>query len=184
MNLHRVARLAALTVGLMLPALVRADVFTLNFTANGFAAGAPQNPVSGSFTYEAASATSPVTALDSVNLTIAGHTYALVDIGFLSPYGGGPDTVIGGVSNGVADVTSGTDDFYLVWTTATDVPDGFLYSTPDHGNYGASSFQSFSITPAAVPEPSSVVLLLTIAAGLTLSLRRLRTTVTRGIRST
>jgi hypothetical protein len=153
----------------------KADVFTVNFTASGFGAGAPQDPLSGSFTYEAASATSPVTALDSVNLTIAGHAYTLGEVSVASPYLG-VYTVIGGALNGVGVVGPG-NDFGLAWNTATQAYVDFEYTVAGGGFYSTESYQSFSITPittAAVPEPSSVALLLTLTAALILPRRRLR----------
>ena len=55
---------------------------TLTFTASGFGPGAPQDPVTGSYTWEADSVTGDIAALTAVNLTIGGHTYTLGEVGF------------------------------------------------------------------------------------------------------
>jgi hypothetical protein len=160
-------------------------MFQVNFTATGFIPlspppdpqTVPQNPVSGSFVFEAASATSPITALDSVNLTIAGHAYALADVSFHSP--SGTATVIGGSTGGPNSIVSGANDFYIEWTTAKSIPFDFEYSTAANNQvFESVEFPTFAITPVAgtVPEPASAWLLLTTGPLLLLGLRRLRKT--------
>jgi hypothetical protein len=153
-------------------------VFQLNFTATGFAAGAPQDPVSGSLVFEAASATSTVTALDSINLTIAGHTYALSDV-FLDPaYAGTTETLVGGSLNGEA-LNIGTNDFSLGWFPSSGAGHEFDYATAGTRTiFYSPTFSTFEITSVTgtVPEPASVSLLLAIGPFLLLGLRRLRRT--------
>ena len=65
---------------------------TVSFTAASFieleeAVAAPMDPVTGSIVYDAASTTSNINSLTSINLTITGHTYLLSEVGFISPFG-------------------------------------------------------------------------------------------------
>jgi hypothetical protein len=136
---------------------------TVSFTASGFGAGAPTDPVTGSIVYDAASTTSNINSLTSVNLTIAGHTYTLGELGFISP--SGTSQFIGGLLNGVDLVMVHTDDFFLTWNETTLVPSFFFYTTASSSLIPRSSnFTQFSVTAAAVPEPSSLALLLAGAA--------------------
>jgi len=159
LNLKRSIGLAAplfflVVAGICMPGTARADIFNVSFTAAGFGAGAPQDPVSGSFEFTAASATSAITALDSVNLTIAGHVYTLGEVGFSN----GSHTLIGGTLNTPNAISSNTTDFWIRWTTASDAPLDFIYSTAGVNDFFSGSLRTFSIT--AVPEPASLALLL------------------------
>ena len=137
-----------------------ANQFKLDFLASGFAGAgggttAPQDTVSGSFVYEAASATDPAVAVDSVNLTIAGHTYTVGEV-FGTAFlfwnaivsAGGP--------------TLGTNGFELVWVPVggpiPNAPFELIYSTAADTTetWATQTFDSFSIT--AVPEPASLAL--------------------------
>jgi len=137
---------------------------TVSFTAVSFTEfeesppGPPTDPVTGSIVYDAASTTSNINALTSINLTIAGHTYLLSEVGFTSPFG--INQSIFGLLNG-AFIFNGTNDFDIRWNGTTLSPFNFLYaasSTP--GIFLSSTFTQFSVTAAAaVPEPSSLALL-------------------------
>jgi hypothetical protein len=127
---------------------------TLSFTVSGFGAGAPTDPVTGSFTYDAPSITSDPTSLTAVNLTIGGHAYTLAEVGSEAV---GSEALIGGVVNGVDAVASGTDDFFLTWNPVSSVPDVFVYATPNTPNiFDGTNFTQFNVTAATpVPEPST-----------------------------
>jgi hypothetical protein len=157
--------IASLAVSLTTPA--QALPFTVSFTAT-FDAGAPVNPVSGSFTYEASSITGPILALDAVNLTIAGFTYSLANVGF----GGNVPTAqeFGGTLNGIDDIGPDTNDFFLIFDATTATAETFAYSTPTDptGFSPAISFSAFAITPAAIPEPESWTIILTGLVGLSM----------------
>ena len=58
-----------------------AGTFQMDFTVTGLG---PEDPISGSFTWEAASATAEIDEILSVDLAIASHTYLLSEIGFVN----------------------------------------------------------------------------------------------------
>jgi len=136
---------------------------TLSFTASGFGAGAPIDPVAGSFTYDAPSITSDPTLLTAVNLTIGGHAYTLAEVGLGTD---GPLTdLIFGVVNGEG-VSFFTNDFILAWEPASSTPLQFTYTTPSTFLFESTSFTQFSVTAAAIPEPSTWTMMLLGFAGL------------------
>jgi len=148
--------------------------FLLNFTAGPFTPGTGPATISGSFNYTAASATSPITSVDSVSVTTQATTYTLAAIGSSSA---GNISTIGALSGGGVDTIPGgsVDDFRLTWDHTTGTPSDFRYSTAATSPlYTLSgSFSNFTITPAAVPEPGTAALVLILGAG-TLVGRRLR----------
>lgn len=138
---------------------------TASFTVSGFGVGAPTDPVTGSIGYDAASTMSDINSLTSISLTIAGHTYLLSDVGFISSVG---LQIIGGSLNGVGIASPGTNDFVLEWNSTTLNPILLNYtanSSPD-SVFSSTTFPAFSVAAAAVPEPSSLLLLLVGIAGL------------------
>ncbi len=138
---------------------------TVSFTVNGFGVGAPTDPVTGSIGYDATSTTSNINSLTSIGLTIAGHTYPLSDVSFISSVG---LQLIGGSLNGVGTPLVGTDDFVIEWNAATLSPILFNYavsSVPDNV-FSSTTFPAFSVAAAAVPEPNSLLLLLVGVASL------------------
>src|SRR5437764_15222778 len=100
------AILAALTGAacLLCATTVHATPFKLEFTASSYPTGifsgtaAPQDPVSGSILFTAASLGAAVTSIDSVNLSIHGHDYTAGEIG-AAFYGDG--YLFGATANGV-----------------------------------------------------------------------------------
>ncbi len=137
----------------------------IDFTVTGFTSTppsipAPTDPVTGAIIYEAASTTANIESLTSINLTIDNHTYALNEVGFISPFGIN-DQLIGGIVNGVDGFSSGTDDFALTWVKGTSLA-SFIYTsslTPG-GIWTSVTFTSFSVTAVpAVPEPATMLLL-------------------------
>jgi hypothetical protein len=126
----------------------------VSFTASGFGAGAPTDPVTGSVVYDAASTTSVIDSLTSIDLTIAGHTYSLAEVGFAG------SNLIGGLINGVGTVVASTNDFFLLWNATTLSPFVLSYSSIGAFVFSSFTFPQFSVTAAAVPEPGSLALLL------------------------
>jgi PEP-CTERM motif len=140
---------------------IRVSFTAVSFTEFEEALPAPMDPVTGSIVYDAASTTSNINSLTSINLTIAGHTYQLSEVGF-APLGS--DQLIGGLSFGVGGISHHTDDFYIRWNQTTLIPFDFTYTTtatgPAGGFFLSNTFTQFSVTAAeAVPEPGSLALL-------------------------
>jgi hypothetical protein len=99
--LKYLSAIALATTGLFILPAQAAD-YKVEFSASNFYAMAddyhtpPQEVVTGSFTYSAATMYSAWTALKAVDLSIAGHRYALSDVSFASDasaytYGGALD---------------------------------------------------------------------------------------------
>jgi len=146
---------------------------TLTFTASKFDPSngndAPNVPVSGKIVWEAASATSAIPSLISIELTLDGHTYDIAELGFISPFAGFGD-MIGGIVDDVAGVSTPSDDFGIVFDAASGTPGAsgvFRYaSSLRSGIWETTKFDQFSITtasatpdPTSVPEPGSLALL-------------------------
>jgi len=137
-----------------------ANPFSLTFTATDFvpvfpSTPAPNDPVSGALTYDAASMNSPVDSLTAISLTIGAHTYSLAEVGFLDSGFGIAE--IGGLIDGVNGSGGNENDFLIIWDTASLAPLLFQYATLESdGVYNASSFSQFHV--AAVPEPNTLVL--------------------------
>jgi len=129
------------------------------FTATGFvplfgSTPAPDDPVSGTIVYDAASVNAAINSLTSITLTINGHVYTLGEIGFLSDPGIGE---VGGLIDGVNGSGSFEDDFVIIWDMNALTPLLFLYATANSDAiWTTSSFSSFSVT--AAPEPATLAL--------------------------
>ena len=161
----------ALLVALVVVSTAAAAVpVTMTFTASGFApAGAPQDPVSGSVTWEAAGFPGTITALTGINLTIDGHAYTLGEIGFVDPFSIN-FKLIGGVGGAVTGLAAGTDDFQLFMSHAgADV--GFAYTSSNISAiiFSASSVVTEVIVGTSVPAPMTLVLFGLGLAGLAAS---------------
>jgi len=130
---------------------------TVSFTAIGFNNTAPDDPVSGSIVYEAASTTSTIDSLISISLTIAGHVYTLGEIGFDTISGDG--LLIGGLVTAIDDISHLSDDFILRWNRETLAPADFHYTVAGvPGILLTVDFSSFSVTGGTIPEPGTVTL--------------------------
>ena len=97
-----------LALCLFLGSTAQAGVVTMAFSASGFGAGAPSDPISGSLTWRAASQDAPIEELLSINLTIAGHSYGLAELGFNGFVIGGLVSTINGV-----DASANAHDFLM-----------------------------------------------------------------------
>ncbi len=154
---------AVLAMGACFGAPARAITVKLDFTAN-FPEGAPESTLTGEFTYQAASVTSPIDSLTSVDLTIAGYAYTLGEVDFDTEEAV-ETTEIGSTINGFGVVVPGTDSFSLTYNPNAGFPYNFVYATTSSSAQIDTGFPQFSVT--AVPEPATWSLLLTgfLAAG-------------------
>ncbi len=151
--------MTTLLLGLLLAVQAHGMPIQLDFTAGGFPPGAPQDPVSGSIVYDAASPNDFIDALISIDLQIAGYTYSLAELGYVAPYIGSYN-LVGGTVNGIATVVGASNDFYFLWSAATGVPGAFVYSTADMNvPVRATVYDWKFTTPGEVPEPGPLVLL-------------------------
>lgn len=140
---------------------------TYDFLASGFGAGAPQDPVSGSFTltFDPAVPLSGA-AVDAISLDIAGQQYTTANTAFGF---NGLDLFLGGTLNGTA-VLAGTNDFFFegvvnaqgLFTDSL----SFVYSTAATDTTFAAG-QVTASTP--IPEPpiwtlAAVAVLLALSA--------------------
>lgn len=154
---------------------VQAGVYRFDFTATDFGGvhGSPtpeaQNSINGSITFTADSLSEPITKINNVDLTIAGHVYTVEEIGTFRL----PDKTImfGGLINEVGGI--GSDGIYNDFRIHSHI---MSYAVSRRYDY----WQSFNVVSsytelvAEVPEPSSLALLLAGAGGLSALLRRRR----------
>jgi len=175
----------------LLAAFITASAHAIPVTTSFTAITSGGGPISGAITWEAASPTAPIEALTSVDLTIAGHTYALEELGFLSPFFESPSgatDLIGATVSGLLQVNEGVDDFWLLFDRSNPAPLQLLYASSTAPGGASSSFASFSITEGrafafapesltnAVPEPSTLALFAAGLAGLVCGRRRRQST--------
>ncbi|WP_026612152.1 PEP-CTERM sorting domain-containing protein [Methylocaldum szegediense] len=144
-------------LAVLLP-LTRAEAIpiVMNFTVAG--------PVTGTIVWDAASPTSPIDSLISIDLSIDGHDFTLDEVDFVNL---GEFGLIGGRVTGVNTISPGTNDFWIMWDVQHLTPFEFAYTSPTLDVVSVvtkSRFDQFSVTAQqAVPEPATLTLL---AAGL------------------
>jgi hypothetical protein len=179
--MKRVAALGAILL-CSICSSAEAATFEIAFTADQFKSlfndvpTPPADPVSGTTTYQAANLGANIDSLTAISLTIAGHTYALSEIGFISPFFMN-ENLIGGTVNGVNAIENpggvATDDFFLDLSLGPAIGayagNEFDYSaTGTNDAYASTHFSNFSISevPPAVPLPATLPLFATGLGGL------------------
>lgn len=166
--------LAALA--LAIPSAASAQSFNVAFSAGNFSpvfngVPPPVNNVSGNITYSATNFGAPITSIDSIDLSIDGHTFSVAEVG------GRYQTFayfFGGLVNGInsIDQASQAPDFILSFLT---LPPGnvsspsFLYTTAEGSDTWRSAALTVVLTP--VPEANSAALLL-LGLGALVAVRR------------
>lgn len=133
---------------------------TYNFTATGFASGAPVNPVIGSITATFDQASVGSGSIDAITLNIGTHTFTTGEVGFQAWNGG---ILFGGTACGLTCMAGGTNDFWLYWTNFANFANAQLaYSNSPvdpHGYFFTSSHVQITTGSTAVPEPTTSALL-------------------------
>jgi hypothetical protein len=164
MNKNLALGIATVALSIASTQTAQAATFNLSFSANNFTdffgGSAPDSSVSGTFSYDALDINSPITLLNSVNLTISGYSYTLADLDVDSFSFFGTQSRIGGTNVGVGGIASGTNDFRLVFDYTTQSPINISYATSGSTSIYDGQFTSFNITPAAptsVPEPFTII---------------------------
>lgn len=161
-------KLLAIALGLSTALAVQAAPVTLEFSASGFVNGGVQfpgfgGPVTGRISWEQANVGDAITALTSIDLTIAGHTYALDEVGVAN--NGATQTAIGGLANGANTVVGSGEfnDFLLIFDRVVPSIGNFAFSI--QGKAGAiwwfPTETSARFVTQAVPVPASPLLALT-----------------------
>lgn len=151
--------------------------FTLTFSASNFGVVAgsdpvPVDPVTGSLVYEASSAAAQITGINSINLTIAGHTYTLAEVGFVSTPS---SNLVGGLINGPSSVAvSGPDDFFITWEIDGGSFVNFAYHVAGVDSTFITQTGQTVITPVvtAVTAPAPLFLLIAGLTGLSFCRRK------------
>lgn len=136
---------------------------TLQFTATNFAGAAyvlgqpaplaPNDPVSGTIVWQASSINAPLQSFDSINLTIANHSYSVGELSYEDRFYIDGTYLIGCTAPG-GGILNAHDNFWMMWYPNSLVPYEFAYTAGNtNGEWSTSTFTDFTIT--SIPEPST-----------------------------
>lgn len=156
---------AAITTALLFAsASAQAADYKLDFTAIDFTSIPDGDPapagtsVIGSLVFSAASASDPVTAIKSIDLTIGGHVYTLGEVGFASA--GSMGTAFGGLASGLFAVNGNTHDFWFQVSQSGAIQNFFYSNESNYEIWASGGIQSTLTEVTAVPEPQTYLMLL------------------------
>jgi len=172
-------RFFTLALGLATAALCHAAPVTIEFSASGFQNAGTQypgydGPIHGSITWDSANPYDPMTTLTGIDLTIAGHVYALAEVGIANE--GSTQTAIGASPSGFNAVVGNgaAHDFLLVIDRVNPRIDAFAFTI--QGKTGAiwwfPTNAQARFSAHAVPEPGGLLLAGAALGVLGLSRRR------------
>jgi hypothetical protein len=125
---------------------------TMQFTAANFAGAAyilgqppglaPTDPVSGTIVWQAASANAPIQSFDSINLTIAGHSYSAGEITYQDR-----SDIDGTYLIGFPVLANSANNFWMMWYPNSMTPYQFAYTAANtNGEWSTYTFTDFTIT--------------------------------------
>lgn len=120
---------------------------TLSFNITDFYPGT-HDPISGTIGYDAATETSSIDSLTSVDLAIEGYTFGVGDLSFSNS--GSESTITG--------TEPGAGGFSLIFDYTTGTGIDFTYSFASGDSYSAKSFSSFDRS-VTVPEPAPLAIM-------------------------
>lgn len=129
-----------------------------NFSASGFAGGAPLSTVNGSITATFDQANVGSGNIDAITLFNGTHAFTIGEVGFQA---WGQGLLIGGKACGLTCMSSNTNDFWFYFNSFSNMNAGqFAYAnSPTQPGTFFYSTQLRVTEGAAVPEPASLALL-------------------------
>jgi hypothetical protein len=150
-------RLGLVSVCLLFSGMSQAAMFKIDFSAQAFTSSywaitPPQDPISGSITFQADTFGANIDAIIDVSLLIDGHSYLASEISG-EPVGDG--YFFGGLLNEINSIGWGTNDFWVHAFTLTG--GSFTYASSSY--FDGWDTNDFTYRYSQVPEPSSLGLL-------------------------
>lgn len=134
---------------------VNASTIQMSFTAHAFSPSmAPNEPVSGTITWDSPTIHDPVGLLLSIDLALGGHSFALGEVGVLNDVGTIGESIVGGTVSGINRVDGAVSqfDFWIAWDRSSTHTKGFAYADDECCTaWSTSAVSTFSIAPVPIP---------------------------------